>query len=229
KFGGTSVGGSACIAGTAQIARDASRESEVVVVVSAMGGVTNRLIAAAEAAESGDRDRAAEVFAALRKQHETALASLLPQPEKRARIASALDAIFREGERLCEGTGLLRELTPRTLDAISSLGERLSAPMVSSAIRELGAVSESVEATELIVTDNFHGGAEPLMDRTRERSEARLRPLLGKGAIPVVTGFIGATEQGVLTTLGRGGSDYSATILGGALNADEIIIWTDVE
>jgi len=229
KFGGTSVGDAACIARTAQIARDASRESEVVVVVSAMGGVTNRLIAAADAAESGDRDRAAEVFAALRKQHETALASLLPQPEKRARIASALDAIFREGERLCEGTGLLRELTPRTLDAISSLGERLSAPMVSSAIRELGAVSESVEATELIVTDNFHGGAEPLMDRTRERSEARLRPLLGKGAIPVVTGFIGATEQGVLTTLGRGGSDYSATILGGALNADEIIIWTDVE
>jgi len=229
KFGGTSVGDGACIARAAQIARDAAREFDVVVVVSAMGGVTNRLIAAAEQAESGNREQAGEVFAGLRKQHETALASLLPQAEKHSRVAAALDAIFREGERLCEGTALLRELTPRTRDAISSLGERLSAPMVSAAIGELGAATESVEATELIATDEFHGGAEPLMDRTRAHSESRLRPLLEKGAIPVVTGFIGATEEGVLTTLGRGGSDYSATILGAALNADEIIIWTDVE
>ncbi len=229
KFGGTSVGDAACIARAAQIARDASRESAVVVVVSAMGGVTNRLISAADHSEAGNREQSIEVLAALREQHETALHSLLPQLEKRARIAAVLDAIFREGERLCEGTALLRELTPRTLDAISSLGERLSAPMVSAALGELGAASEPVDATELIVTDAFHGGAEPLMDRTRAKSESRLRPLLEKNVIPVVTGFIGATEEGVLTTLGRGGSDYSATILGAALNADEIIIWTDVD
>jgi aspartokinase/homoserine dehydrogenase 1 len=130
---------------------------------------------------------------------------------------------------LCEGTALLRELTPRALDAISSVGERLSAPLVAGALAELGAASEAVNATELIVTDSFHGAAEPLMDPTRERCEARLRPLLQRKIVPIVTGFIGATAEGVLTTLGRGGSDYSATILGAAMGADEIIIWTDVE
>jgi len=124
---------------------------------------------------------------------------------------------------------LLRELTRRTLDAISSLGERLTAPLVAAAVRELGLPSEAIEATELIVTDAFHGGAEPLMELTHAKSQARLRPLLEKGIAPIVTGFIGATTEGELTTLGRGGSDYSATILGAAMEADEVIIWTDVD
>lgn len=124
---------------------------------------------------------------------------------------------------------MLQELTPRTLDSISSLGERLSAPIVACALAELGAPSEAIDATELIVTDNSHGGADPLMDLTRERSHARLGPLIERGTLPVATGFIGATQEGVLTTLGRGGSDYSATILGAALDADEVIIWTDVD
>ncbi len=89
--------------------------------------------------------------------------------------------------------------------------------------------SEAIEATELIVTDAFHGGAEPQMDLTREKSQARIFPLLQKGIVPIVTGFIGATAGGQLTTLGRGGSDYSATILGAAIGADEVIIWTDVD
>jgi bifunctional aspartokinase / homoserine dehydrogenase 1 len=229
KFGGTSVGDAACIARVAQIVRDASRQSPVVAVVSAMSGVTNRLVSAASRAEAGNREQVAELFGELRKQHEIALGTLIAQADKRVRLAAAMEDIFREGERLCEGTVLLRELTPRTLDTISSLGERLSAPMVSGALADLGVPSEAIEATELIVTDTFHGGADPLMDRTRERCEARLRPLLDRGVVPVVTGFIGATLDGVLTTLGRGGSDYSATILGAALNADEIIIWTDVD
>jgi aspartate kinase len=115
------------------------------------------------------------------------------------------------------------------MDSISSLGERLSAPLLAGALAGIGARSAAIEATELIVTDVYHGSAEPLMDPTRKRSEARLRPLLDEGAIPVVTGFVGATPEGVVTTLGRGGSDYSATILGAALGADEIIIWTDVD
>jgi aspartate kinase len=114
------------------------------------------------------------------------------------------------------------------MDAISSLGERLSAPLVSAALKELGVQSEALEATELIVTDDFHGGAEPLMEQTRGKSQGRILPLLEKGIVPVVTGFLGATLEGELTTLGRGGSDYSATILGAALDADEVIIWTDV-
>lgn len=229
KFGGTSVGDAACIGRVARIVRGASGEYPVVAVVSAMSGVTNRLIEAAIHAEAGDLERTGAAFGMLRKNHEAALRELIGTEEKRKPIAERLDQIFAEGERLCKGTALLRELTPRTLDAISSLGERLSAPVVAGALRELGVPSEAVEATELIATDNCHGGADPLMDRTRERCETRLLPLLGQSIVPVVTGFIGATSEGILTTLGRGGSDYSATILGAALGADEVIIWTDVD
>lgn len=229
KFGGTSVGDAACIGRVAQIVRDASREDPVVAVVSAMSGVTNRLIEAAVRAEAGDLERTGAAFGMLRKSHEAALGELIRGDELRKVIAARLDQIFSEGERLCKGTALLHELTPRTLDAISSLGERLAAPMVAGALQELGVSSEAIEATELVVTDNGHGGADPLMDRTREHCEARLLPLLGQGFAPVVTGFIGATKEGILTTLGRGGSDYSATILGAALGADEVIIWTDVD
>jgi aspartokinase/homoserine dehydrogenase 1 len=229
KFGGTSVGDAACIARVAQIVKDASREGPVVTVVSAMSGVTNRLIQAAKNAEAGERDAVAAAFENLRKQHHVALEALIGSKERRERLAASVEGIFEEGERLCRGTALLRELTPRTLDAVSSLGERLSAPMVAGALEELGVRSEAVEAIDLIVTDPYHGGADPIMDRTREHCEARLRPLLQENVAPVVTGFIGATIDGVLTTLGRGGSDYSATILGAAIGADEIIIWTDVD
>jgi aspartate kinase len=229
KFGGTSVGDASCIARVAKIVNDAAREHAVVAVVSAMSGVTNRLIEAANRAEEGDRDRVAAVFDALHEQHHAASSALIHQQDERARLTSTLEEILAEGRRLCEGTTLLRELTPKSLDTISSLGERLSAPLLAGALRDIGARSESVEATELIVTDSFHGAAEPLMDETRKRSQARLKPLLEQGIIPVVTGFIGATADGVLTTLGRGGSDYSGTILGAALDASEVIIWTDVD
>jgi aspartate kinase len=229
KFGGTSVGDSSCIARTAQICAEAARDGSVVVVVSAMGGVTNRLIEAANFAEAGDGDKSSEHLAAIRKQHEVALDALIADAATRKKLAQRMEEILGEATRLCEGTALLRELTPRTLDLISSLGERLSAPLVAAAISALGIQSEPIEATELIVTDGFYGGAEPMIDLTRQRCEEHLRPLLQKGVVPVVTGFIGASQDGALTTLGRGGSDYSATILSAALQADEAIIWTDVD
>ncbi len=229
KFGGTSVGDAACITRTAEIIAKAAKQSGCVTVVSAMSGVTNRLIEAAKKAQAGNADEAAAILDALRRQHESALASLVPQEKERARISQRIEEVLAEGRRLCDGTALLRELTPRTLDAISSLGERLSAPLVAATVRELGLPSEAIEATQLIVTDAFHGGAEPQMELTRAKSQTRLRPLLEKGIAPVVTGFIGATADGQLTTLGRGGSDYSATILGAAMEADEVIIWTDVD
>jgi bifunctional aspartokinase / homoserine dehydrogenase 1 len=229
KFGGTSVGDASCIARVAQIVKQASADGPIVAVVSAMSGVTNRLIDAANLSALGEARQVDTLFASLRQQHETALAALIKDDTKRKHVAVCIGKIFDEGERLCRGTALLRELTPRALDAISSLGERLSAPMVAGALAELGASSEPVESSELIVTDASHGGADPRMERTRERSEVRLLPLLAEGVVPVVTGFIGATEEGVLTTLGRGGSDYSATILGAALDAGEVIIWTDVD
>src|SRR2546425_1458411 len=196
KFGGTSVGDASCIARTAQIIANAAKENPCIAVVSAMSGVTNRLIEAAKKAELGNAGEAGAVIDALRKQHEITLTSLIPREEEHARTRPRLEEVLAEGRRLCEGTALLRELTPRALDAISSLGERLSAPLVAAAVKELGVPSESIEATELIVTDAFHGGAEPQMKLTREKSQARLRPLLEKGLVPVVTGFIGASKDG---------------------------------
>jgi aspartokinase/homoserine dehydrogenase 1 len=229
KFGGTSVGDAGCIARTAKIIAQGASEGGCVAVVSAMSGVTNKLIDAATKAQAGNAKDATAVLDGLRELHETALTSLTAKEAERAALRVVLEQVFADGKRLCEGTALLRELSARTLDAISSLGERLSAPLVSLAVRELGLTSEAFAATELIVTDAYHGGAEPLMELTRVKAQARLRPVLEEGIVPVVTGFLGATSTGELTTLGRGGSDYSATILGAALDADEVIIWTDVD
>ena len=228
KFGGTSVGDAACIARVCEIVKEASSEHSLLVVVSAMSGVTNRLIEAATRAEASEGDNAALLIDTLRKQHEVALHALVHDADTRKLLGARIDELLKEASRLCDGTALIRELTPRTLDSVSSLGERLSAPLVAAALRECGVAAEAIEATDLIVTDGYHGAAEPAIERTRERCEALLRPLLQRGIVPVVTGFIGATPDGVLTTLGRGGSDYSATILGAAVCADEIIIWTDV-
>ncbi len=229
KFGGTSLGDALCIAKVVEIVRTASLESEVVVVVSAMNGVTNKLLEAATRSELGERTPVGALLDELRQQHEAAVNALIHSPAERNRINLKMKELFQEGDRLCQGTILLRELTLRTRDSISSLGERLSAPLVAAALAERGVHGEAIEATELVVTDSCHGAADPCMDLTRELCESRLRPLLERGIVPVVTGFIGATTEGVLTTLGRGGSDYSATILGAALNADEVIIWTDVD
>jgi aspartokinase/homoserine dehydrogenase 1 len=229
KFGGTSLGDAACIRKVVEIICSVAAESEAVVVVSAMGGVTNRLIEAATQSAAGDCGLATAILKDLRQQHDIAVRALIHSEGERNRIAAKMNELFAEGERCCERTALFGELTPQLRDSISSLGERLSAPLVAAAMAARGAACEAIEATELVVTDAFHGGADPKMDLTRVRCEARLRPLLERGIIPIVTGFIGATEAGVLTTLGRGGSDYSATILGAALEADEVTIWTDVD
>lgn len=229
KFGGTSVGNAECIRRAAEIVARAAGEGLVVAVVSAMGGVTNRLMEAAQASAAGDMGAASNLAETLRQQHVDAIEILIGDGDKCTQLSAELKQIIEEVTSLCRGTALLRELTPRTLDAISSAGERLSARLLASALRELGLNAAAVEATELIVTNNHSGRAEPLMAETRERASARLAPLLAERSVPVVTGFIGATLEGKLTTLGRGGSDYSATILGAALDAKEIIIWTDVD
>jgi aspartate kinase len=229
KFGGTSVGNGECISRAADIVARASEEGSVVAVVSAMGGVTNRLMEAAQASAEGDMAAGGNLAETLRRQHQEAVEILIGDGDKRAQLAAELNKIIDAVTGLCRGTALLRELTPRTLDAISSVGERLSARLLASALRELGLNAVAVEATELIVTDNQSGRAGPLLAETRERATARLAPLLAERSVPVVTGFIGATVDGKLTTLGRGGSDYSATILGAVLDAKKIIIWTDVD
>jgi len=227
KFGGTSVGDARCIRRAAEIVLAAARESAVVVVVSAMGGVTNRLISAAKKAVQGEDDLSSEIDS-LRQQHIDAANVLLSDTSLENLIVD-LDRITSETASLCRGISLLRELTPKSYATVSSVGERLSARLMAATLREVGLNSAVIESTEVVVTDDEYLQAEPLMREVRERSAVVLKPLLNDGVTPVVTGFIGATVDGVLTTLGRGGSDYSATTLGAALDANEIIIWTDVD
>ena len=229
KFGGTSVGDASCILRTAEIIANGARGGPVVVVTSAMSGVTNRLLAAAQAAVAGDENAGADLAEVLREGHFTVSRELIANAARRAEIEGELDKIITDIANLCRGTALLRELTPRVADAIAGAGERLSVRLLAGALQEMGVAGVAVEAMDCIVTDARHGGAEPLPAPTRIKATARLRPLLENGQAPIVTGFIGASEAGVLTTLGRGGSDYSATILGQALDATEVIIWTDVD
>jgi aspartate kinase len=229
KFGGTSVGDATCIRAVVDIVQTARHDANLVVVVSAMAGVTNRLIEAAVEAELGHSQTFETIFEGLRALHKSSIESLIESVEERGLLLQHMRYCFEEGERLCRGTLLVGELTARVRDAISSLGERLSAPLLAAALAQAGIPSEAIDATQLVVTDSRHGGAEPRMDLTRECCDSRVGPLLRRGILPVITGFIGATREGVLTTLGRGGSDYSATVLGAALDADEVIIWSDVD
>jgi bifunctional aspartokinase / homoserine dehydrogenase 1 len=229
KFGGTSVADASCIRQVVEIVRTASQQSDVVVVVSAMAGVTNGLIDVASHCAAGDWIKGAGLLAQLQWQHEQAVHALISSADKKKQLEQRITQLFDETRRLCQGTALLGELTRRVHDAVSGLGERLSAPLLSAALAESGIASESVEATELIIVDSYETAAEPLMDATREHCETRLRPILQRAAVPVVTGFIAATTEGVATTLGRGGSDYSATILAAAVAAGEVEIWTDVD
>ncbi|HKQ77121.1 MAG TPA: aspartate kinase [Blastocatellia bacterium] len=229
KFGGTSVGSAERIAQAADLAVKSAREGhKVVVVTSAMGGVTNKLISAAQNAVGGYYHKT--VSDDLHEPHRQAIHMLTPNDAARRREAiEALRQRIERFETLCKGLTMVRELTPRTLDAISGLGEMLCAPILSCAIAERGMASRSIDATELIVTDDQFGQAEPLMNETRQQTRDRLTPMIEQGEIPVITGFIAATKEGVQTTLGRGGSDYTASIIGAALDAEEVWIWTDVD
>jgi aspartate kinase len=229
KFGGTSVGSSERIAQAAQLAVDAAAQGhQVVVVTSAMSKVTDTLIAAARKAAGGQWDPSLrqELF----DRHKAVADALVDDGDgRRASVMEALRQRLDRFEKLCFGLSMVHELTPRLLDAISGTGEMLTAPLLSAAIAARGRPSQSIDATDLIVTTDQFGSAEPLMDETRARTGARLKPAIERGEIPVITGFIGATADGVITTLGRGGSDYSASIVAAAIDADEVWIWTDVD
>jgi len=252
KFGGTSVGGAEQIAQVTEIVRrflqgnlwkpsPASGESapeqhatrntqhSVVLVVSAMSGVTDALISAARSAGQRDGETFRQVAGELRRRHRDVVETLVPSAGRRAALMWEIDALVNDFENLCQAIFVLGELTARGLDAVASFGERLSARIVAAALRERGVPAQAVEATNLIVTDDNYGAASPLMDETRERVRAVLLPLLDEGVTPVVTGYIAATAEGTTTTLGRGGSDYSAAILGSCLDSPEIWIWTDVD
>lgn len=230
KFGGTSVGNSEAFQQVVKIVSRARKEDpQTVVVTSAMSGVTNTLIAAAKAAAQGDEKQYQDARMELLAKHQMVAGQLIPDGVARAAVGRLFEERLQTFERLCQSIAVLGELTARGLDVVSGLGERLAAPLLAAVLRAHGIPAEAVDAAEIIVTDDHFGSANPLMEPTRERTRARLLPLVEGGIVPVVTGFIGATTTGVTTTLGRGGSDYSAAIIGACLDADRVEIWTDVD
>jgi len=228
KFGGTSVGNAERVENVAQSIADHVREAALVVVVSAMGGVTEMLIRAATAASRGDDDEWKSAGQELARRHLEAANELLSASE-RAVFRPWMVGQMKIFEDLCWGFSLVREVTPRSMDSLSSLGEVMATTLLTAVLRSHGVAAEAVDATQIIVTDDQFGNASPLFEETDARIHQCLMPLLERGTLPVVTGFRGATRDGVCTTLGRGASDYTATILGAALDAEEVWIWTDVD
>lgn len=231
KFGGTSVGSKEAILQAATIVKDqAPIWDQMIVVVSAMKGVTNNLIQCAKsAADANSPEDYESIISDIQNQHYDIVFSLMPEGQDRELLLQTIQSHIEELRLFCRSIRVMGEVTPRGMDAITSYGERLNAQAFSSQLRLLGLDSQPVDATQLITTDKTFQNAVPLMDITTNNLNEYLMPMIQKGVIPVVTGFIGSTENGITTTLGRGGSDYTSAILGACLNADEVWTWTDVD
>lgn len=247
KFGGSSVADAERFARVAEIVLDrCERAGETravngarrgrggkptggaIVVVSAMEGVTSQLIAGARAAAEGKDRVYREIKVGLIKKHLEVVESLLADNPERLEVSGLVEDRLHDLDRLYRSIAVLGELTPRGEDAVASFGERLSATILAAILRDRGARAQAIRATKLILTDDNFGDASPLMEETRDRLRERVLPVVERGVIPVITGYIAATEGGATTTLGRGGSDYTAAIVGAALGAEEVWLWSDV-
>jgi aspartate kinase len=226
KFGGTSVESAEAIARVASIVK-ARIDRRPVVVVSAMGKTTNKLLAIANSAITGKREEYIRQIHELRDFHSREARQVVPLAH-RAELDRTLDDHFQDLTELAKGLAILGELTPRSIDAISSYGERLSSYIVSLAFEHYGLPAAHVDSRKVIVTDHRHAQAAPIYGETYRRLENTI-PRLAQDRVVVMGGFIGSTEDGVTSTLGRGGSDFSASIVGAGIKAEEIQIWTDVD
>lgn len=225
KFGGTSVESPEAIRRLADIVKSQQQRNPIV-VVSAMGKTTNRLLALANAAVENDPDYHCDL-ADLRRYHwDTGMH--LVESSRLEELGHLLETQFNELGQLLHGLAILRELTPRTIDAIASYGERLSSQIVRMALEHSGIPSVHIDSRDVIVTDNRHTQAAPHLAETYKRVKREVKKL-AKDRVPVMGGFIASTPEGVTTTLGRGGSDFSAAIIGAGCEVDEIQIWTDVD
>src|SRR5437773_1042102 len=227
KFGGTSVQDAKAIERAAAIVKGRAAQKPVV-VVSAMAKVTDQLLTMARAAGNGDRKNALKLCRALQERHYNTAGELLGTALF-TQFHSDLGLDFETLDELLRGIAAVGELTPRTTDYVSGFGEVLSSKIVTAAFSALGIDSALVDSRECIVTDTAHTRAAPLFEETNERLMKAVQPLLDSGKVPVMGGFIGATKAGITTTIGRGGSDYSAAIVGAGLSAERIEIWTDVD
>jgi aspartate kinase len=227
KFGGTSVEDATAIDRIAGIVKGRLAKHPYV-VVSAMSKVTDTLLAMAAAAGKGDRDKALDLCRQVRERHFNTAGELLGTglfTELHSELHSEFDAL----EQLLRGICAVGELTPRTSDNVVSYGERLSSVIVTAAFVARGIPATVVDARQVIVTDGQHGRAIPQVDEINRQLQVHAQPLVADGRVPVMGGFIGSTREGITTTIGRGGSDFSAALVGAGLNAERIEIWTDVD
>jgi aspartate kinase len=228
KFGGTSVGDAPAIERAASIVRGRLGRAPIV-VVSALGGATNALLAVGEQSAKGHLIGALRNVESLRDRHLRECATLLAGSDEADEVAGELSAMFDELAHLAEALSTLGHVTPRSLDAIAAHGEQLSANLVSAYFRKAGIDAEYVDPRTVMVTDDRFMEAEPQPDAIAQRAREVILPAVQSGKVPVMGGFVGATASGVTTTLGRGGSDYTASLVGAALQAEAIEIWTDVD
>jgi len=229
KFGGTSVGDAEAIARTGRIVATRA-DRGAIVVVSALAGVTNALIALAEQAAKGHLIGALRAIEDLRERHLKQAEILLGPGDECDDLCAELSAMIDELAHLAEALATLGDLTPRSMDAITSFGEKMSSLMCVAAFQRQGIPAVHVDACEVMITDSAFTRAEPQPEAIADACRASVIPLVRDGKVPIMGGFIGsASGSGVTTTLGRGGSDYSASLLGAAVRADAIEIWTDVD
>ncbi len=226
KFGGASLADAAAIRKAAELI--ASHDGPLVVVCSAMAGVTDQLLEGARLAVQGDDGAAAKVAQKLFARHRKVVADLVPSSRARRALLTSLDIAEREYHDLCTAVHVLGHLEPRASDRMVSRGERLSASILAVVLAGLGRKTAFVDGVDVIATDNQHGGAAPLIAESTRAARRVLRPLLAKRVLPVVPGFIGRAPDDTVATLGRGGSDLTATMLARALGAAEAVLWKDV-
>jgi aspartate kinase len=226
KFGGTSVGAAAQIEQAARIVHG-MRDRKPIVVVSAMGGVTDALLQAGEAAVTGQTRQREDKLWEIRSRHDQAINTLFKEQAIAVSVQDAERVIWEEIQKVFTGVSLLREMSPRSRDLISSFGERLVVPIFARYLSTLGDEAVPVDAREIVITGEESDFLLVDFDETRKRCQ-KLAKMTKSGVVPVVTGFICSTPAGITTTLGRGGSDYSASIIGSCVKAEEIQIWTDV-
>jgi aspartate kinase len=230
KFGGTSVEDTAAIGRTAAIvAGRVALGKRPVVVVSAMAKVTDQLLRAAALASQGDRTGALAVSSQLRARHKATAAELVQEPTASAELSTFIDQKFESLDEVLRGLSAILELTPRISDLIVSYGERISSRIVAAAFCERSLNAAHVDARDVIITDSQFQKAVPLDGLIELRAAEKLRPLTDACKVPVMGGFIASNEAGITTTLGRGGSDFTGALIGGALQAEAIEIWTDVD
>jgi len=230
KFGGTSVGSVEAIDRAATIIADQlEKDSEIAVIVSAMGGVTDLLIQSVQKAINGDKWGYLSITKDIRDKHEDAINELIRAGTLRESILGRINAMLDKHAELCEAINILGEATPRIKDSIVSFGERLSCRMIAAVLQERGINAQAFDSGEFLITNDIYQDADPLWDITEENIGKNLKPHIENGVVPIITGFIGATPEGSITTLGRGGSDFVAAIFAAYLDSDELIIWTDVD